>query len=180
MQLFYDFIPIIIFFAVYKFFGIYAATASAIIVSFLQVFLYRLKHHKFEKMQLITLFLILLLGGATLILHNPIFIKWKPSAIYWAFAIAFLGSHFIGHKPLIRYIMESKITLPDKIWNRLNIGWMVFFTFIGFLNIYVVYHYSTNTWVDFKLFGILGLMILFVIIQAIYLSRHMEIVKKED
>jgi len=176
MQFLYDFFPIIIFFTIYKIAGIYAATASAIIVSFIQVVLHWFKHHKFSQMQLITFFIILLFGGATLILHKPIFIKWKPSIIYWLFAIAFLGSHFIGKKPLIHHMMGKKIELPNKIWRRLNFIWVMFFALLGFVNIYVVYHFNTNTWVNFKLFGILGATIIFVLIQAFYLARFV----KED
>lgn len=176
MQFLYDFFPIIIFFTVYKLAGIYAATGSAIVVSFAQVVLHWFKHKKFSKMQVITFFIVLLLGGATLILHKPIFIKWKPSIIYWLFAAVFFGSHFIGKKPLIRYMMDKKIALPDKVWSRLNFSWVIFFAVLGFANIYVVYHYTTNIWVNFKLFGILGVTILFVVIQAFYLARFV----KED
>lgn len=176
MQFLYDFFPIIIFFTVYKIAGIYAATASAIIVSFAQVALYWLKHHKFSNLQVITFLIILLLGGATLILHKPIFIKWKPSIIYWLFALVFFCSHFIGKKPLICYMMDKKIKLPEKIWARLNFSWVIFFAILGLANIYVVYHYNTNTWVNFKLFGILGITIIFVVIQALYLTRFV----KED
>jgi len=171
MQFLYDFFPIIIFFTVYKIAGIYAATLSAIIVSFAQVALHWLKHHKFSNMQVITFFIVFLLGSATLILHKPIFIKWKPSIIYWLFALVFFGSHYIGKKPLIRYVMDKKIELPEKIWARLNFIWVIFFALLGLANIYVVYHYNTNTWVNFKLFGILGITIIFVVIQAFYLAR---------
>lgn len=174
MQFLYDFFPIIIFFVVYKIAGIYAATGSAIIVSFAQVILHWFKHKKFSNMQVITFLIVLFLGGATLVLHKPIFIKWKPSIIYWLFAVVFLGSHFIGKKPLIRYMMDKKIALPDKIWSHLNFSWVVFFAVLGFANIYVVYHYSTSTWVNFKLFGILGVTILFVVIQALYLARFVK------
>lgn len=176
MQFLYDFFPIIIFFTVYKIAGIYTATGSAIIVSFAQVILHWFKHKKFSNMQVITFLIVLLLGGATLILHKSIFIKWKPSIIYWLFAAVFLGSHFIGKKPLIRYMMDKKIALPDKIWARLNVSWVIFFAVLGFANIYVVYHYTTNTWVNFKLFGILGVTIIFVVIQAFYLAKFV----KED
>ena len=176
MQFLYDFFPIIIFFTVYKLAGIYAATGSAIIVSFAQVVLHWFKHKKFSNMQVITFLIVLFLGGATLILHKPIFIKLKPSIIYWLFAAVFLGSHLIGKKPLIRYMMDKKIALPDKIWSYLNFSWVIFFTTLGFANIYVVYHYTTSTWVNFKLFGILGITILFVVIQAFYLAKFV----KED
>lgn len=172
MQFLYDFFPIIIFFIVFKFAGIYAATAIAIIVALVQVLVYRAQHQKFSNMQLVTCALILVLGGATLILHNPIFIKWKPTIIYWLFALVFWGSHIIGKKPLIRYMMDKKITLPDKIWKQLNLSWVIFFTILGCINLYVIYSFSTNTWVDFKLFGILGATIIFVVVQALYLAKY--------
>lgn len=173
MQLFYDLLPIIIFFIAFKFAGVYVATAAAIIISILQVVVYRFRHNKFEKMQVITLMLILVLGGATLLFHNEIFIKWKPTAINWIFALAFFGSQFIGKKPLIRYVMEAKITLPNPVWTKLNLSWATFFFLMGLANLYVIYHFSTNAWVNFKLFGMLGLTLLFVIFQAIYLAQHM-------
>lgn len=174
MQVFYDLLPVVLFFIVYKFAGIYAATGAAIIISALQVIIYWVRYKQFEKMQLVTFVLILLLGGATLFFHNPIFIKWKPTAIYWAFSIIFIGSHFIGKKPLLQYVMAGKVDLPAPIWAKLNLSWAIFFAGIGLLNIYVAYHYSTNTWVNFKLFGIFGLMLVFIVIQAFYLSKHVK------
>jgi intracellular septation protein len=159
---------------VYRLAGIYAATASAIIVSFLQMIWHKYQYHKFAKLQILTFCIILVLGGMTLILRNPIFIKWKPSIIYWILAIVFLGSHIIGKKPLIRYMMDKKIILPTKTWNRLNLSWALFFIAIGFINLLVIYTCSTNTWVNFKLFGILGATIIFVIVQAFYLSKYIK------
>lgn len=179
MQLFYDLLPIIVFFIAFKLAGVYVATAAAIIISILQVIVYRLRHHKFEKMQMITLILIIILGGATLLFHNEIFIKWKPTAIYWVFAAIFFGSQFVGKKPLIRYMLESKVTLPDLVWTKLNSSWAAFFFLLGLANLYVIYHFSTNAWVNFKLFGMLTLTFLFVIFQAIFLARYLaEDVKK--
>lgn len=177
MQLLYDILPIIIFFAVYKLYGIYAATAAAIVVSIIQVFAYRFKNKKYEKMQVITMIMIIILGGTTLILHKPIFIKWKVTVIDWIFAAAFLGSHFIGKKPLICYIMDKQVSLPRQLWARLNMSWVLFFFFVGLANLYVVYHYSTNTWVNFKLFGVLGLTLIFVIAQAFYIAKHVDVEK---
>ena len=174
MKLLYDFFPILIFFIVFKLYGIYAATASAIIASVLQVGGYWLKHRKFEKMQLITLVLITVFGGATLIFHNPMFIKWKVSVINWLFGLAFLGSQFIGKKNFVQRLLDEKIQLPAPVWQRLNTFWVVYFLALGFINIYVVYHFSTSAWVDFKLFGVLGLTLVFVILQAVYLSKHIQ------
>ena len=123
-------------------------------------------------MQVITLAIIIVFGGATLILHNPIFIKWKPTILNWAFGIIFLISHFFGKKPIIRYMMEAKVNLPTIVWSRLNLSWVVFFLTMGFINLFIIYNFSTEVWVYFKLFGMLGLTLAFVVIQAVYLARH--------
>lgn len=172
MKLLFDFFPILLFFITYKFLGIFYATAIAMIASILQVALYWFKHRRFEIMHLVTLGCVLLLGGATLLWHNDLFIKWKPTAIYWIFALLFLGTQFFGGKPLIRRLMEEKIELSKLAWIRLNLSWVIFFGVMGTLNIYVAYHFSTNTWVDFKLFGSLGLTVIFVILQSIYIAKH--------
>lgn len=173
MQILFDIIPIIVFFLFYKIAGIYVATAAAIIVSCIQVLYFRYRHKHFEKMQVITFFMILILGSATIILHNPLFIKWKPSVIYWVFSLAFLISGVWRKKPLIQNVLEKKIQLPSKVWRQLNWAWCFYFLFLGFANIYVVYHYSTNTWVNFKLFGTLIITFMFVIAQGLYLSKYM-------
>ena len=123
-------------------------------------------------MHIVTLVLITVLGGATLILKDPFFIKWKPTAVNWMFAIAFLGSQFIGEKPFVKRMMAHAVDLPEAIWMKLNIAWVVFFTAMGFANLYVAFNYDLSTWVDFKTYGMLGLTILFVILQAIFLAKH--------
>ena len=172
MKILFDFFPILLFFICYKFYGIYTATAIAMAASLAQVILFRIKYQRYEKLNLISLGLILVLGGATLFFHNPWFIKWKPTGIYWLSALVFLGSEFIGKKPLIQKMMEGNVNLPKKIWSRLNRAWTVYFILMGALNIYVAYHYDTDVWVNFKLFGGAGFMLLFVFIQAMYLTRH--------
>jgi intracellular septation protein len=174
MKLLFDFFPIFIFFVCFKYFGIYPATAIAMAASVLQVIIYRLKHQRYEKMHIISLSLILVLGGATLFFHNPLFIKWKPTGIYWLSALAFLGSAFIGKKTIIQKMMEGNVSLPPKIWGRLNMAWSFFFIIMGAVNIYVAYHYETDVWVNFKLFGGAGFTLLFVFLQAIYLTKHIQ------
>lgn len=174
MKLLFDFFPIVLFFLAYKYFDIYAATAIAMVASISQVALYRLKFQHYEKMHLISLVIIIVLGGATLFFHNPWFIKWKPTGIYWITALVFLGSSFIGNKPLIQKMMETNVNLPTKAWYRLNVAWALFFVLMGIANIYVAYNYDTNVWVNFKLFGSVGFTLLFVLIQALYLTRHMD------
>jgi len=178
MKFLYDYFPIICFFIGYKFYGIFIATGVTMAASLLQVSLFWLKHRRFEKMHLITFAFVILLGGSTLIFHKEIFIKWKPSIVYWIFSVVLLGSHFFGEKTLLHRMLGEKVAVPKKIWARLNMTWAVFFFALGILNLYVVYNYTTDAWVNFKLFGTLGLTFAFVIAQAIYITRHMEPNKK--
>ena len=173
MKFLYDFFPILLFFIAYKMYGIYAATVVAIVASVIQVGTFWLKHRRFENMHLVTLGLIVVLGGATLWLQDERFIKWKPTLVNWLFGLAFLGSQFIGKKPLVERMMSAAVQLPNEIWGRLNLIWVIFFVFMGVANLYVVYNYDTDTWVNFKLFGMMGLTFAFVIAQAFYLARHM-------
>ena len=172
MKLLFDFFPILIFFICYKFFGLYAATAVAMGASLLQVILFRIKHQRYLAVHLISLGIIMVLGGATLFFHNPLFIKWKPTTLYWLSSLVFLGSTFIGEKPLIRKMMEKNIELPVPIWIKLNYAWALFFMIMGCINLYVAYTFDTDIWVNFKLFGGAGLTVLFVFIQALYLNKH--------
>ena len=150
------------------------ATAVAIVVSVLQVIYTWFRHHKVEKMQLITMGLIVVLGGATLIFQDERFIKWKPTVVNWLFAVVFLGSQYFGSKNIIKRMMDEQVVLPEHVWGKLNMAWALFFFVTGCANLYVAFNYPTETWVNFKLFGILGLTILFVIGQAMYMSRYIE------
>jgi len=172
MKLLFDYFPIICFFVAYKFFGVYTATAVTMAACVLQNMIYWFKNRRFEKLHVITLVSVLILGGFTLIFHKAIFIQWKPSIIYWIFAIVLLFSQYVSRKNLLARMLGDKINLPSEIWNRLNIAWSVFFICLGILNVYVIYHYSLDAWVNFKLFGTLGLTIAFTIAQAIYMSKH--------
>jgi len=174
MKLLFDFFPIVLFFIVYKCADIYTATAVAMVASVTQVAFYRLKFQHYDKMHLISLAIIVILGSATLFFHNPLFIKWKPTGIYWLPALVFFASSFIGSKPIIQKMMEANVALCDKIWFRLNSAWSVFFIIMGTLNLYVAYYYDTDAWVNFKLFGGVGFTLLFVLIQAFYLTKHMD------
>ncbi len=173
MKLLFDFFPIILFFVAYKLEGIYAATVVAIAATFLQVGWVWLRHRRVETMHLVTLGLIVVFGGATLYLHDEQFIKWKPTVINWLFGLAFLASQFVGDKPFIQRMMAANIELPRLVWYRLNFSWALFFLFLGAVNLFVVYTFDTDTWVNFKLFGMLGLTLAFVILQAIFLSRYL-------
>lgn len=186
MKLFFDFLPIVLFFIAYKFGGgiyhwngqeydvqgIYVATAVMIVASIIQVAFSWIRHRSVEKSHLITLVLVLVLGGATLWLQNPDFIKWKPTAVNWLFAMAFFAAHAFTDKSLLERMMAEHIQLPTAIWFRLNIAWIVFFIGSGIANLYVAFNFDEATWVNFKLFGLLGMTILFVVGQSIYLARH--------
>ncbi len=125
-------------------------------------------------MHLITLAILVVFGGLTLILRDPVFIKWKPTVVNWLFGATFMGSQFIGEKTLVERMMSHAITAPVAIWRRINLAWVVFFVAMGALNIYVAYNFSEEAWVNFKLFGMMGLTLVFVFGQAFYLSRYME------
>jgi intracellular septation protein len=179
MKFLFDLFPILLFFVAYKLYDIYAATAVAIAAAFLQTGLYWLKHRKFETMHLVTLAILVIFGGLTLVLRDPVFIKWKPTVVNWLFALVFLGSRFIGRRTLVERMMSHAISVPTAVWLKLNWAWTLFFIAIGLVNLFVAYHFSEAAWVNFKLFGMVGLTLVFVFIQAFYLSRFMEAGGKE-
>ena len=198
MKFLLDFFPVVLFFIVYKFFGdippqwiepvnhlpfvsidpkeprdaIYFATLTIIIATIIQNIGHWLLFKKLEKMHLISLGILLAFGTLTLAFKDPLFIKWKVSIFNWIFAAVIIGSQYIGKKPLIERMMSHAIAVPKAIWNRVNFGWGLFFALVGFVNIYVAYNFSEKTWVDFKLFGVLGMTIVFMIAQGIYLAKH--------
>ena len=174
MKVLFDLFPVILFFVAYKIWDIYVATAVAIAATFVQIAWVKFRHGKVDRMLWISLAIIGVFGGATLLLHDPTFIKWKPTVLYWAFAIALLSSDLIFKKNLIRTMMNEQLRLPEVAWTRLNWSWVIFFVVMGVANLYVAYNYSESTWVNFKLFGGFGLMVVFVILQALMLSRFVE------
>jgi intracellular septation protein len=174
MKLLFDFFPVILFFIAFKLYGMSVGIIVAMVAVTVQLAAFWLRHRHFETMQLITAGLIISLGGISLLYHNELFFKWKPTAVNWIFAVVFIASQWIGQKPLIQRLMEKNVSLPNAVWRRLNMTWISFFILMGGANLYVVYHYSTDTWVNFKLFGVLGLTLVFILAQAIYLAKHME------
>lgn len=174
MKLLFDFFPILLFFLGYKLWGIYAATIVAIVANLIQVAAYWIWQRRVETSHLIGLGLIVVFGGATLLLQEEIYIKWKPTVLNWLFAVAFFASQYIGERPLVERMMGASIELPRAVWLRLNLSWVIFFAGLGVANLYVMYNFDTDTWVDFKLFGMMGLTILFVLLQAFYLARHIK------
>ena len=209
-----DFFPIVLFFIVYKFFldlpdelilsvndlipfmrltpgeasdAIFLATLVAIVTTLVQVTLAAIIVRKVEKMPLITLALLVVFGGATLLFKNPLFIQWKPTVINWLFALVFAGSQVIGDKPLVQRMMSQALDIQDnQVWKNLNLAWVGFFITSGVANLLVApeidpfnLKFSEDTWVDFKLFGLLGLTVLFIIAQAFYLARYLPTTSEE-
>jgi intracellular septation protein len=161
--------------------AIYLATLAAILATLIQVVTAAIVVKKVEKMPLITLALLIFFGGATLALKDPLFIQWKPTAINWLFGLVFLGSHLIGDKPLIQRMMGKAIEIREqRVWLQLNLAWVGFFVVAGIANMIVApeidplgLQFSEDTWVDFKLFGLMGMTLVFVVAQAFYLARYM-------
>jgi len=175
MKFLVDFLPIVIFFAVYKYTNdIILATAVLIPATALQIGYTWLKTKTIEKMHIITLVLVLVLGGMTIALNDKTFIQWKPTLVNWLFALGFLGSQFIGKRTVIEMMMSGNIELPKPVWKNLNLSWVAFFIIAGAANLYVAYNFSEDTWVNFKLFGLLGMTFAFVILQGIYMSKYMK------
>ena len=198
MKLLFDLFPIILFFAAYQLGvanpesaqsvldavgvhlfagakpGVFLATLVAILATVLQVAWVWMRHRKVEAMLWLSFVLIVVFGGATLFLQDENFIKWKPTVLYWMFALALGLAPVLFERNLIRMLMEKQVSLPDAVWERLNLGWTAFFVFLGLANLYVAFRYSTDTWVNFKLFGTMGLMLVFIIGQSFYLTRHVK------
>jgi len=173
MQLFVDYLPILFFFGAYFYKGIYFATGILMVVMPVVMLAQWAITRKLNRIYAASTALVLILGGATLLLRNPLFLYWKPTVLNWAIGLAFLGSQFIGEKTFVQRMLGGAASLGENQWRRLNQIWVVFFLFIGGINLYVAYTFSEPTWVKFKLFGMLGLTFLFVIIQTIWLTVTM-------
>ncbi len=172
MRILFDLFPVILFFVAYKMGDIYLATGVAIVASIAQIGWLKLRGRPVDNMQWVSLAIIVVFGGMTLLLHDETFIKWKPTVLYGLFAVALLVSRYAFGRNLITAMMGRQVALPPPIWDRLNLAWTVFFASLGVLNIVIAYRFSTDAWVNFKLFGSLGLTVLFVIGQALWFSRH--------
>jgi len=197
MKILFDLLPVIFFFAAYKAAGyfpdeahalvtnwlasdipasqapILIATFIAIVATALQIGIVWLKHRKVDRMLWISLIIIAILGGATLVFHNPAFIQWKPTAFYWLCGLTLFLSDMVFRRNLIRRMLEGQIRLPDPIWLRLNMAWALFFILLGALNLYVAFSFSEEAWVNFKLFGCTALVFIFALAQGLYLSKHL-------
>ena len=174
MKFLFDLFPVILFFIAFKLHGIYAATAVAIAASFAQIGWLWLRGRKIDNMLWVSLAIIVLFGGATLLLHDETFIKWKPTVLYWLFASVLGVSALVFRKNLIRSMLGEQIQLPEAAWAKLNLSWVGFFACMGVLNLYVAFNFPTDTWVNFKLFGGMGLMLAFVIAQGLFLAKYVE------
>lgn len=172
MKMLFDLFPVILFFIAFKVYDIYIATAVAIGATFAQIGWMWFRRRKVDTMLWVSLGVITVFGGATLVFANETFIKWKPTVLYWLFAVVLVASAAFFRKNLIRAMMEKQVSLPDEIWTRLLTSWVGFFIVMGVINLYVAYNFSTDAWVNFKLFGGLGFMLVFVLLQAIMLARH--------
>lgn len=188
MKLVFDLFPLILFFAAYRAFGIYVATGVAMVAVIAQVAWLRLRNHKIEAMHIINLVVIVVFGGATILTANEVFIRWKPTILYWCFSIILFVSQFVFRKPAIEYVMGSQMTLPAHVWGKMNLSFAVFTFVMGVLNLYVAFFYGADLdpgvqrdhWVNFKVFGTMILTFLFVIGLMLALSRHFNLEKDEE
>jgi len=172
MQLLIDFFPIVVFFVVYKIYGMFAATAAIIVAMAAQIGYQWVRHRKVSMMLLVSGLLVALLGGITLAFRDPLIFQWKPTVVNWLFAAAFLGSQVFGEKTITERIMGHAIELEPELWRQLNLIWVANFVVLGAANLFVVYHYDEATWVNFKLFGMVGLSLLTAIGQAFWISSR--------
>ncbi|HBV20704.1 MAG TPA: septation protein A, partial [Nitrosomonas sp.] len=162
-----------------KVYDIFVATAVAIMATFVQIGWVWYRHRQVDNMMWISLAVIILFGGATLVFQDELFIKWKPTVLYWLFAIILWISSQIFGKNLIHAMLGKQMVLPFSVWQKLNISWIAFFVFMGCINLYIAFNFSVDTWVTFKLFGSMGLMLVFVILQIVMLNRYLSTVIPE-
>ena len=174
MKFLFDLFPVVCFFAVYWFSDLYVATGAAIAATLGQVAWLRLRRRRIEPMLWVSLALIVVFGGLTLVLQDKRFIMWKPTVLYWLFAATLAVSATVFRRNLIRAMLGKELRAPDPVWAGLNWSWVGFFTVMGMLNLYVAFNFEEATWVKFKLLGGTGLMLLFVVAQALVLARYVD------
>lgn len=180
MKLLFDFLPLLVFYAAFQLYDIYTATAVGIAATVAQVSIWYFKHRRFEPMHLVVLAAMVVFGGLTIALQDDAFIKWKPSIVNWVFAAAVLGS-LAGKTSALEFVMGRQLQLPADAWRKLNIAWAAFFIVMGCLNVYVAFYYNldagqaarTQTWVNFKVFGLTGLTLVFAVAQFLFIAKHL-------
>ena len=174
MSQLFEILPLVGFFIAYKTYDMYVAVVVLAILMSLGLAILKIQKKPITHMQLLSFVLVIIFGGVTLLFRNEMFIKWKPSVLNWGFALAFLISHFIGKENFTKKIMsQAQIQAPDFVWKNLNFAWIIFFIFSGLLNIIIAYTFSTDVWVNFKLFGLVGLTLIFALAQALYLKKYL-------
>jgi intracellular septation protein len=178
MQALIDFLPVVAFVVAYWLTGFQTAVLVIMVAMVLQVAVTWVLTRTVSRMTLFSAALVVGLGGISLLLKNDLVFKWKPTILNWVFALVFLGSQFIGERPVVQRLMQSmtkdEIDLPPRDWRTLNLMWVAFFLASGAANLYVAYNFPEHVWVNFKLFGLLGLTFVFVLLQAAWLSRRTE------
>ncbi len=188
MKLVFDLFPLILFFGAYRAFDIFVATGVAIAAVIAQVAWLKIRSQKIEAMHIITLVVIVVFGGATIVTQNEIFIRWKPTILYWCFSAVLFGSQYIFRKPAIQYVMGSQMELPAFVWARMNLSFAVFTLVMGLLNLYVAFYYGSDLapdvqrdhWVNFKVFGTMILTFVFVIGLMLSLAKHLNVDNDEE
>jgi intracellular septation protein len=173
MKFLFDLLPVILFFVAFKLYDIFTATAVAIGATIAMIVYAKIRHGKIEKMLLVNGAIISVLGGVTLLLHDKTYIMWKPTVLYWLLAAVLLVSNLLFKKNFIQQMMGKMIEAPTVIWTKLNLVWVVFLIGLGFLNLYVAFNYSESAWVNFKLFGVTGMMFVFIILQTLALKKYL-------
>ncbi len=174
MKILYDFFPVVLFFVAFRLYGIYAATAVFMVTATAQLGWDWVRHRRVDPMHLATAALALVFGGATLLLHDDRFIKMKPTVLYLLMAVISGGSVLVRGRPLLARLMGDRVELPGPVWVRLTWAWTGYFLLCAAVNQYVATFYSTRIWVDFKLFGFLGITLCFVLAQTLYIARHLK------
>jgi intracellular septation protein len=179
MKLLFDLFPVILFFAAFKLKGIFVATAVAIVACVLQIGWMLVRRKKVEPMMWASLGIIVVFGGATLLLHNETYIKWKPTILYWLMGTILMAGQLFFRKNAMKAILGKQMSLPEKSWGIVNMSWGIFFALLGCVNLFVAYSFSTDTWVNFKLFGIMGCIFVFAIVQSLILGAKEKKGKEE-
>lgn len=203
MKILFDFLPIALFFGMFKYAEghkdwaanmatewlgfmvsggvvgpaeapVLLATVVVIVATLAQILWLKARGKKIDTMLWVSLGIVTVLGSATIYFHSESFIKWKPTVLYWVMGAGLLFGQLLFKKNGIKSLMGAQMNLPDAVWRVVNFSWVGFFAVMGVLNLWVAFNFSTSAWVNFKLFGGMGLMVVFVLVQAIYLNKHIK------